>query len=150
MNNIDNVKKAMMRAMMVAFKMGADGKVSEYSAAWELSKIVDDLGNEICANVGAAKSDASPADIMDKITQDPDRFLRGLTIKDRYPGSFIDKESYTIIKVEPKDTWEDWIHGISFQDGKWIYVKGHRSKNGTYVSGKEYREVEIPTWVLNG
>ena len=145
MNNIDNVKKAMMRAMMVAFKMGADGK-SEYSAAWELSKIVDDLGNEICANVGAAPK--SNADMMERIAADPDRFLRGLTIKDRYPR-IADRERYTIIKVSPqdKDMGDERIDGVFFEDGKLIWMHGERFKGGKYVSGKEYREVEIPTWV---
>ena len=160
--NIDAIKKAMMRTVMVAYKMGQKNgnDVSEYVAGWELGKLVDEVGNEIARvlenGAETPKANRTAADYMDTIAASPERFLKGLTVKDRYPR-VNDRDSYTIIKVEPVDTFDEKVYGVLFQKDAagfpvCIVMNGRRTPGSSsgYVSGKEYREVEIPTWVLNG
>ena len=147
MNN--EVKEVLTRVAAVAYKMGADG-VDKYMASVRMDAIIDELmkGVEVKAS---PKAELTTADMMDKIAQDPDRFIRGVTILDRYPR-VEDRDAFTIIKTEPVDKYTERVYGVIFEtysDGtpKCIYVTGNKNPSGKYVCSKTYSQVEIPSWV---
>ena len=146
----NEVKEVLTRVAGIAFKMGADG-VDKYMASVKMDAIIDELMKGVEVKSAAPKAELTTADMMDKIAQNPDRFIRGITILDRYPR-VEDRDAFTIIKTEPVDKYTENVHGVIFEtysDGtpKCIYVTGNKNPSGTFVCSKKYFQVEIPTWV---
>lgn len=141
----NNIKEALERITFVAYMMGKDN-VDKYEFSYKMDKMIADVVAELSTNVS---KDVNAADIMERIAADPDRFIKGVCIKDRYPDVRLDSDAFTIIRKCNKDNYSENVFAVWIDPKtlKGYYMTGVKSKSSSYIGSKNYAEVEIPTWV---
>jgi len=152
-NVTDVIKEMTTRIAAASYQMGADG-MDKYMASIKVDAIINECFKDLDLTLPGAEPKAAElttADMMDRISADPDRFIRSISVIERYP-SVNDRYAFTIIKAEPKNDYYDKVAGVMFQKNRrgeleCIYVTGEKSKRSGYVGDTEYKKVEIPTWV---
>jgi len=92
----------------------------------------------------------NPADIIDKIVANTERFLNSLCIQKTcccVRGS----HSLTVLKAEQDSTASNYqtIQGVAERDGVWYYITGFRRKGDSFVFDTRWNQICLPSWVTD-